>query len=66
MGKITENVQLMDCLAYLKTMCMGNEKCSTCPLYDSEEEETACLLCKAEGDSLAGNIVVAYDRIRRR
>lgn len=53
----------MDCLGYLRAMCMSNEKCSTCLLYDSEEEETACLLCKAEGNSLADNIVEAYSRI---
>lgn len=65
MGKITENVQLMDCLGYLKAMCRSNKTCSTCPLYDPEEKETACLLCKAEGNSLADNIVDAYSQIRR-
>ncbi len=65
MGKITENVQLMDCLGYLKAMCRSNEKCSMCPLYDPEEKETACLLCKTDGNSLADNIVDAYPQIRR-
>lgn len=59
-------VQLMDCLGYLKAMCKSNEKCSICPLYDRDEEETACLLCKAEGNSLADNIVKAYGQFRER
>lgn len=59
------NVQLMDCLGYLKAMCRSNAKCSTCLLYDEDEKETACLLCKAEGNSLADNIVDAYAKIRR-
>lgn len=59
------NVQLMDCLGYLKAMCRSNKTCSTCPLYDPEEKETACLLCKAEGHSLADNIVDAYGQVGR-
>lgn len=58
-----KSVQLMDCLGYLRAMCRSNEKCSTCPLYDRDEEETACLLCKAQGNSLADNIMVAYTKI---
>lgn len=63
MGK--DNVQLIDCLGYLRAMCRSYVKCSICPLYDSEETETACLLCKVEGNSLADNIVDAYPQIRR-
>ena len=59
-------VQLMDCLGYLKAMCRSNVKCSTCPLYDRDEKETACLICKAEGNSLADNIVEAYGQLRER
>lgn len=66
MGEQKNFVQLMDCLGYLKAMCKGNEKCSTCPLYDRDEKETACLLCKAEGNSLADNIIEAYGQLRKR
>lgn len=59
-------VQLMDCLGYLRAMCKSNEKCSTCPLYDMDEKETACLLCKVEGTSLADNIIEAYGQLRGR
>lgn len=59
-------VQLMDCLGYLRGMCRSNVKCSTCPLYDRDEKETACLLCKVEGHSLADNIVDAYEQLRER
>lgn len=57
--------ELTEVLGYLKLVCNTSEICSECLLYDREEEETACLLCKAEGNSLADNIVAAYDRIRR-
>ncbi len=63
------DVQLMDCLGYLRAICRSHKKRSTCssacPLYDPEERETACLLCKAAGLSLADNIVDAYPQIRR-
>lgn len=61
-----EYVQLMDCLGYLRAMCRSNVKCSICPLYDPEEKETACLLCKTDGYSLADNIVEAYGQLRKR
>lgn len=60
------NVQLMDCLGYLRVMCRSHEKCSICPLYDPEESETACLLCKTDGNSLADNIAEAYGQLRKR
>lgn len=59
-------MQLMDCLGYLRAMCKSNEKCSTCSLYDRDEKETACLLCKVEGNSLADNIIEAYGQLRER
>lgn len=61
-----EYVQLVDCLGYLKAMCRSNKACSTCLLYDPEEKETACLLCKTDGNSLADNIAEAYGQLRKR
>lgn len=58
-------LHLMTCLDYLRAVCLDNKTCPTCPLYDPEEVETACLLCKAKGDSLADNIMDAYAQIRR-
>lgn len=55
--------QLMESLEILRAVCKMNESCTRCWLYDPEEKETACLICKAEGNSLADNIRAARDTI---
>lgn len=55
--------ELTEVLGYLELVCNTSEVCSECLLYDREEEETACLLCKAQKNSLADNIVAAYTKI---
>lgn len=63
MGKKINFVQLMESLKILQAVCKMNESCTGCWLYDPEEKETACLICKAGGNSLADNIAAARDKI---
>lgn len=63
MGKKINFVQLMESFKILQAVCKMNESCTGCWLYDPEEKETACLICKAGGNSLADNIAAARDKI---
>lgn len=63
MDKEINYLQLMECFGTLQSLCRMNESCTSCLLYDPEEKETACLICKAEGNSLADNIAAARDTI---
>lgn len=53
----------MESFKILQAVCKMNESCTGCWLYDPEEKETACLICKAGGNSLADNIAAARDKI---
>lgn len=63
MDKQVNFLQLMESFEILQAVCKMNESCTECWLYDPEEKETACLICKAEGNSLADNIRAARDAI---